>query len=210
MMKKNLKLMILTSAVILLPILAGVILWPQLPEQLPFHWNMSGEVDDWVSKPMAVFGMPALLLVLHWFAMLFTSADPKKAQQSPKMLQLVFWLVPLLSVLISAATYFSALGNDVPIERFLPVFLGILFAIIGNYLPKCKQSYTIGIKLPWTLHSEANWNMTHRLAGWVWMPCGLAMVLAGFLNLPWLVPALALVMVLVPVAYSFLLYRKGV
>ena len=52
--------------------------------------------------------------------------------------------------------------------------------------------------------------MTHRLAGWVWMPCGLAMVLAGFLNLPWLVPALALVMVLVPVAYSYLLYRKGV
>ena len=210
MMKKNLKLMILTSAVILLPILAGVILWPQLPEQLPFHWNISGEVDDWVSKPVAVFGMPALLLVLHWFAMLVTSADPKKAQQSPKMLQLVFWLVPLLSVLISAAIYFSALGNDVPVERFLPVFLGMLFAIIGNYLPKCKQSYTIGIKLPWTLHSEANWNKTHRLAGFLWVLGGFAMMITGFFGSFWVLLPIALGMTLVPTGYSYLLHRKGI
>ena len=210
MIKKNWKLMLLTSVVILLPIVAGVVLWPQLPDQLPFHWNMSGEVDGWASKPVAVFGMPAMLLAFHWTAMLVTAADPKKSQQSPKMLQLVFWLVPLISVVISAAIYFSALGNDLPVERFVPVVLGMLFAIIGNYLPKCKQSYTIGIKVPWTLHSEANWNLTHRLAGWLWMVCGLVMVLASFLNLIWLLPVLALVMALVPVIYSYLLYRKGV
>ena len=210
MIKKHLKLMLITSIVILLPILAGVALWDQLPQQLPFHWNAAGEVDGWASKPVAVFGTPLLMLALHWLAMVITAADPKKAQQSDKIMQMIIWLVPLLSVLLAAFTYASSLGKDLPVERFVPVFLGLFFVIIGNYLPKCKQSYTIGIKLPWTLHSEENWNKTHRLAGWLWVVCGLAMMVSGFAGGFLLLLPLALVMVLVPMGYSFLLYRKGV
>ena len=210
MIKKHLKLMLVTSIVILLPILAGVMLWEQLPPQMPFHWNAAGEVDGWASKPVAVFGMPLLLLALHWIAMVITAADPKKAQQSDKIMQLIIWLIPVLSLLLAAFTYASSLGNDLPIERFLPVFMGLVFVIIGNYLPKCKQSYTIGIKIPWTLHSEENWNKTHRLTGWLWVVCGLAMMVSGFVGGFLLLLPLALVMVVVPIGYSFLLYRKGV
>ena len=210
MIKKHLKLMLITSIVILLPILAGVMLWEQLPQQMPFHWNAAGEVDGWASKPVAVFGMPLLLLALHWIAMVITATDPKKAQQSDKIMQLIIWLIPVVSLLLAAFTFASSLGSDLPIERFLPVFMGLLFVIIGNYLPKCKQSYTIGIKIPWTLHSEENWNKTHRLTGWLWVVCGLAMMVSGFVGGFLLLLPLALVMVVVPIGYSFLLYRKGV
>ena len=68
MIKKNLKLLLITSVVILLPILAGVLLWDTLPDQLPMHWNAAGEVDDYASKPFAVFAFPAIMLAIHWFA----------------------------------------------------------------------------------------------------------------------------------------------
>ena len=210
MIKNNLKILIITSIIILLPILAGVALWNQLPESVPIHWNAAGEVDGWASKTMAVFGLPAFLLAIHWVGVVATFSDPKKQNHSQKILALVFWLVPVLSLILMAVTYFSAMGQDVRIEIIVYMLLGLLFVFIGNYLPKCKQNYTIGIKIPWTLHSEENWNRTHRLAGYVWVGGGFAIMISGIFGILWVVLAACIVMVLVPVIYSFILNRKGV
>ena len=102
MMKKNWKVLIVTSLMILLPILAGIILWNQLPERVPTHWNAAGEIDGWSSKGFAVFGLPLSLLGVQWLCVLGTLADPKKANHAEKILHLVFWIIPLLSVFMSA------------------------------------------------------------------------------------------------------------
>ena len=73
MLKKNKTLVIIVSIVTLLPILAGVILWNQLPEQMPTHWNAAGEIDGWSSKPFAVFGMPCIMVAALWACILATS-----------------------------------------------------------------------------------------------------------------------------------------
>ena len=210
MIKKHLKVLIVTSLVILLPILAGVILWNQLPEQIPSHWNASGEVDGWSSKPFAVFGMPLILLAFQWLCVIATGADPKKQNHGDKIVNLVFWIIPVLNLLLSALTYSVAMGKQVRVEVVMPVFIGLLFVVIGNYLPKCQQNYTIGIKIPWTLNSEENWNRTHRLSGWVWLVGGLVIMLCGFFNLLWLMLVCFISMVLVPFVYSYILHRKGV
>lgn len=210
MIKKNLKVLIITSIVILLPILAGLVLWNQLPEQIPFHWNAAGDVDGWAGKPFAVFAMPVILLGFQWLCVLATSFDPKKANHSGKVLQLVLWIIPVLSALLHVLVYATALGNEIRIEVVMPVFMGLLFAIIGNYLPKCKQNYTIGIKLPWTLNSEENWNRTHRFTGRLWLVLGLVIMLTGFLGSFWILFAVLFIMVLVPLLYSYILHRKGI
>ena len=210
MIKKNLRTLIITSIVILLPILAGVILWNQLPEQIPIHWNAAGEVDGWSSKPFAVFGVPLILLAVQWLCMLGTCADPKKNNHPEKILHLVLWIIPVLSVVLHVITYAAALGKEVRMEMVMPVLVGLLFAIIGNYLPKCKQNYTIGIKIPWTLNSEENWNRTHRFAGRLWLVCGIAMMLTGFFGGFWIFLPIVLLMVLAPMIYSYILHRKGV
>ena len=210
MIKKNLKTLIITSIVILLPILAGVFLWDKLPEQIPFHWNANGEVDGWGSKPLAVFGMPAILLAFQWLCVLGTSADPKKANHSEKIIQLVLWIIPVISVAVHAMVYMTALGAEVRVEVIMPILVGLVLTIIGNYLPKCKQSYTIGIKIPWTLNSEENWNRTHRFAGRLWVVCGLALMLTGFFGGFWVFLPIVLVMVAAPMIYSYSLHRKGV
>ena len=210
MIKNHWKTLLITSLVILLPILFGIYLWDQLPEQLPFHWNLQGEVDDWVSKPVAVFAMPPFLLAIQWLCVVATLSDPKKDNHASKILSLVFWLIPLISTVLHVFIYAVALGKNVPIESFLPIFMGLLFTVIGNFLPKAKQNYTIGIKIPWTLNSEENWNKTHRLAGWVWTFCGLTMMATAFLGIVWILIGLALTMVFVPLIYSYVLYRKGI
>ena len=209
MIKKNLKTLIITSVVILLPILAGMILWNQLPDPMPSHWNASGEVDGWSSKTFAVFGLPLIMLAAQWLCTLGTAADPKKNNHPEKILHLVLWIIPVLSVVMHTFVYLIALGYGVRMEVVMPILIGLIFTIIGNYLPKCKQNYTIGIKIPWTLNNEENWNKTHRFAGWLWTFCGIAIMFTGFFGGFWVFLPITLLMVLVPVLYSYLLHRKG-
>jgi len=195
---------------ILLPILAGVILWNQLPDRIPSHWNAAGEIDGWSSKPFAVFGFPLILLAAQWLCVLGTCADPKKQNHPDKILHLVFWIVPVISVLLHTVTYAVALGYGVRMEMVMPVFIGLVLAIVGNYLPKCKQNYTIGIKIPWTLNSEENWNKTHRFAGRIWVIGGIVIMLTGFFGGFWIFFGIVLLMVVAPFVYSYVLYRKGI
>lgn len=210
MIKKNWKVLLITSVAILLPMLAGVILWNKLPEQMPSHWNAAGEIDGWSNKPFAVFGLPCILLAAQWLCTLGTGTDPKRNNHPQKIVHLVLWIIPVLSAVLHAVTYAVALGKEVRMEMVMPVLIGLLLAIIGNYLPKCKQNYTIGIKIPWTLNSEENWNRTHRFAGRLWVVCGLAIMLTGFFGGFWIFLPIVLLMVLAPFIYSYMLHRKGI
>ena len=126
---------------------------------------------------------------------------------SETMIQLVLWLFPVMSLVLNFMVMATALGTEVTPGLVMPLLLGILFLIIGNFLPKCRQSYTVGIKIAWTLNSEANWNATHRFAGWVWTIGGIAMLASIFCGV-WLMISAALVMAIAPVVYSYLYYKK--
>lgn len=210
MIKKNLKTMIITSIVILVPILIGFILWDKLPAEMATHFDANGVADGWSSKPMAVIGLPLFLLVVHWFCMAFTSVDPKRQNFSDKVILLVMWLCPVVSILGNGATYLYALDDSVNTTGIAMLAVGSLFIVIGNYMPKIKQSYTIGIKIPWTLDSEKNWNRTHRLAGYMFMLGGMLIIISTFIQQFWLVPVAMIFMVFVPMVYSFILYKKGI
>lgn len=211
MIKENKKKLILTSIIILVPIIVGLILWNKLPDKIPTHWNAAGEVDGWSSKAFAVFGLPGFLFVVHWICLLGTNADPKKQNIEGKVLNIVFWVCPVISVLGAVLMYGTALGMQFAVEKIIPSLVGITFIIIGNYLPKCKQSYTMGIKLPWTLNDEDNWNRTHRLGGKLWVVCGLILIVSMVLPSHFMFAAFLVIItvaVLVPTVYSYLLFKK--
>ena len=206
MLKKNKGLMILTSVIILLPMLAGILLWEQLPERMATHWGVNGEADGWSSRPVTVFGLPLLLLAIHWLGVWLTGEDKRNRHQNEKILQLMFWIAPVVSLFGMGSTYASALGQPLRIDRLALLLLGIVFAMIGNYMPKCRQNYTIGIKVVWTLSDEENWNATHRLAGKLWMIGGLLLMLCAFLTGPaltWVMPVVLGIMVVAPILYSW-------
>ena len=210
MIKKNLKTMIITSIIILLPIVAGVMLWEQLPDQIATHFNSNGQPDGWSPKEFAVFGLPLLLLAVHWLCVAITGNDPKRKNISDKMLTLVMWLCPVMSFACCSATYLYALDSDINQKKLAMLLLGCIFVVIGNYLPKMKQSYTLGIKLPWTLNSEENWYRTHHFAGYVFMVGGVLAIIAGFMEWLGIAFIALLFMAILPTIYSFMLYKKGI
>ncbi|MBO5354144.1 MAG: SdpI family protein [Lachnospiraceae bacterium] len=199
---------LVTSFLVLIPMLAGLLLWKKLPEELPIHFNIEGNADNWGSKAFVVFGMPLFLLAMHLLCTFLTLHDPKKQNISDKMFFLTAMIIPVTSLIGAVLTYSGALGLDISVNMVMHLFLGLLFVIVGNYMPKSRQNYTIGIKLPWTLSDSHNWNRTHRFAGILWVFCGLVLLINAFINIIFLPFIVILLAVVLPVLYSFLLYRK--
>ncbi|MBQ2842514.1 MAG: SdpI family protein [Clostridia bacterium] len=208
MIKKNLKTLIITSIIILLPIVTGLILWDKLPEQIVTHFNAQGNPDGFSSKTFAVFGLPGFLLVLHWICALGTSADPKSKNHSNKIVTLVLWICPVISLFVGSIIYTYAIGLNIDVALIMMLFFGVLFIVIGNYLPKCKQNYTIGIKISWTLNDEENWNYTHRISGKLWVAGGVILLLTAVFRQTWVFVVITALMVIIPFLCSYLFYRK--
>ena len=200
--------MIITSLILLIPVAVGLLLWNQLPDVIPTHWGINGEVDGWSSKPFAVFGLPILMLVMQWVCVLASTADPKYKNYNPKMLKLALWICPAIGLILCCMVYPQAMGYSVPIEVIMPLLVGVLFIIVGNWLPKCQQTYTMGIKLPWTFASEANWNATHRFGGKVWVAGGIITMLTALHGNFWVLMIIIVAMVILPTVYSYLYYRN--
>ncbi|MDD6526605.1 MAG: SdpI family protein [Oscillospiraceae bacterium] len=205
---KNKPVVLLGAAVCLLPCLFGLILYKDLPDRLPIHWNMAGEADNFAPKPFAVFGLPVILTLFHLICHIGASADKRRANYSKALEAMTYWLIPALSLILCPMTLLASKGVDVRIEVIVPCLIGLMLVFIGNYLPKCKPNSTMGIKIPWTLKNEENWNKTHRLAGKLWIIGGIVSIICTFCGYPLLLFAAVAVVVAVPVIYSFALSRS--
>lgn len=208
-MKVSKKTLIITSFMILLPIVFGLVMWNQLPDPMPTHFGVDGQADGWSSKGFAVFGLPLFLLGVHLLCIFATKTDPKSKNYSEKLFGLILWLIPVLSVLVNGAVYAYALGYTMNITKYVMMFVAVLFIILGNYLPKCRHNYTLGVKLPWTLADENNWNATHRMAGYLWILGGVVLLVNAFFFNMYIFLVVILMMVIIPTVYSYMYYRKN-
>lgn len=205
----NKRTLVLTSIVILLPMFVGLILWNRLPEQMPTHFGFNGTADGYSGRPFAIIGLPLFLLAIQLLCAFALRADPKKQNISEKLVQLTLWICPAVSLFAGLSIYLSALGFAINVSRLGMVFVGLIFIVIGNYLPKCRHNYTVGIRLPWTLDNEDNWNHTHRFAGYVWIIAGVVTLLSVFLShaaVIWV--AATFVASLSPLVYSFVYAKR--
>ena len=215
--KKYKTTIIITTLITLLPIVFGLVIWKKLPEQIATHWGADGQADGYSEKAFAVFGMPCILAALQLFVSFITLNDPKRRNIHKKPLTLVLWIIPVMSVLMNCMTYAVALGMKVDVGIIVSILIGLLFIILGNYMPKLQQNYTVGIRIPWTLNSTENWNRTHRLGGKMFILGGFLLIITGFLGSVIgdfgalaAVIAIALICTGVPAVYSFWLFKRGV
>lgn len=211
-MKKNIDpIAIITTAICLMPVLFGIIVYDELPAQIATHFNVHGTANGWMPRALAVFGIPAFFAVINALVIFSLANDPKKQNISASFRSLVRWFVPILALVIYPVTLLIALGKKIDIAMAINAFVGIIFLVCGNYLPKSRRNYTVGIKLPWTLDNDDNWNRTHRLAGFLWVTGGIVMIITTFLPRNAMTPILIGVLCIVvgvPAIYSFALYKK--
>lgn len=207
---KKFKLLISTSIVCMLPSVYGLLIWNDLPDKVPTHWNAQGVIDGWSSKGFAVFGLPLMLLAFNLIVYVAMRTDPKEKNQGGKIKALGMWICPVTSIFVCMACFNGGIGTEGEMVTYVCLLVEILFVIMGNYMPKCKQNYTVGIKLPWTLNSEENWNKTHRLGGYLWIVIGLVMIVVTLMGYPVVILPGASIMIIVPSVYSYILYKKGI
>lgn len=202
--------LILTSAVCLVPIAVGLILWRELPDSVPIHWNAAGAADGYASRAFAVFALPLLFLAINLFTHSIVRLDPSSQQASRIVLAIAHWSSPVIAMLYVGLTYAWAMGTELAVERIVPAGVGVLIALIGNYLPKCRPNRTIGIRVPWTLQSAENWIRTHRLAGWIYLVGGIVMATAGLCGAGILSVLVILPLLCVPIVYAYILHLRGI
>lgn len=187
--------------------------WPSLPERVATHWNVAGEVDGWMGRTAAALAMPALALPLWAMMLLLPRIDPER-RSLEKLGGDYLFLVHLVLLFLGAihvAMLGHALGWNVDVPAFVLVAVGLLFVGIGNYLPRVRPNWTVGIRTPWTLSSEKVWRRTHRLAGRTMVAGGLLAAAAAFLPEPArAVASLSALLggALAPAAYSYFAWKR--
>jgi len=200
-------------ALILSLYILGYFLYPHLPEQVPSHWNMAGEVDGYSSRTFHVLFFPSMTLFLYIFMSFAPILDPKS--ENYKKFQSVYegfryFMVGFLMLLYMATTLY-ALGYPLSMGKIVRFAIGLLLVFIGNYFGKIRHNYTFGIKTPWTLASEEVWNKTHRISGPLWVVAGLIWMLSIFITEK-LAFAIAMGSIIVVsiygFAYSYILFQK--
>ena len=207
--KINKKLLLFTSILILLSSLVGCVFWYQLPEKMPTHFNLLGQADGYNHKVFAIFGLPALMLLMHWLLLFLMIKDPKSSNISSKIQVLIYWIIPFVSCLSMISIYGESLGYSMMSGLLAQIFMGVVMIVIGNYLPKTHRNYIIGIRLPWTLENDENWRKTHRLAGKIWVLGGLLLFLNSFVQLYvyWVFFLTLFFVVIIPSVYSYQLSK---
>ena len=196
MIKQNKLKMLISSLIILLPAITVAAFYKSATEKSLF---------------IAMCIASGIMLVVHWLALIITAKDKRNEEQSPKVLGLLFWICPLISVMTSAISAAIILGIDFKMSYILGPITALTMIIFGNYLPKCKQNFFIGLRLTWTLANEENWNVTHRFAGKLWVGGGA--LIAVFVFLPdviflFFMLGVVLVATVVPSVYSYVYYKK--
>ncbi|HOV80577.1 MAG TPA: SdpI family protein [Bacillota bacterium] len=194
-------------------LVAGLFVYPYLPERVPSHWNIRGEVDAYSSRFWGAFGIPLMTAGIYILMGLLPLIDPRR--QNYRKFTGAYRVLKAVLALYMTGLYvvviLSSLGRQIPVDKAVIGGVGLLFIVIGNYMGQFRHNYFVGIRTPWTLADEQVWRKTHRMGGKVW-------VLAGFLGL-----AAALfsgtagavilgisicIAVIVPVLYSCLEFRR--
>ncbi len=211
MIKRNKVKLIISSIIILLPTLIAFFGSKILPEKIAVHWGFDGNADGFASPSSIFIIFPLILLAIHWICMLIEAVVNKNSEQNKKLMEITFWIIPVISLAASGMMLAAAFGFTVNMMPIALLILGAAFIIIGNYMPKATRNRTMGIKIKWAMSNDENWRATHRFGGKVFMISGFIFLLAMPLPpvaFPFVAIAVILISVLAPVIYSYSFYKK--
>jgi uncharacterized membrane protein len=193
---------------------AGAVLYPSLPSPIPTHWGVSGAPDAFSPKtfmsvffePLVALGIYALLVVVPFF-------DPKRRslKLSFHAYNILIDAIVGLQAIVFAASMVAAFNNKFDVAKIILIAVGLLFAIIGNFMTTVKQNWTFGVRASWTLSDEVVWRKTNRLGGYLFVLAGAITIVCAFLPAPanFIIMMVAIFgIVIVTYLYSYLLFRS--
>lgn len=208
---KTRQTVLLTNGLLAAAIVYTLALYPQLPERIPIHWNLHGQVDGWGDKWWAVWVMPALMLLMIGMQLDLPLVSPRNFSMKPFRRTYDYLLLVCAALMgyIHVIMLQAALHPDLEFGRTLMVGLFLSLALMGNVFGRTRRNPWMGIRTPWTMGNEEVWIATHRLAGYLLTGTGVLGAIALWFGAP-VAACIAFLMValLIPAAYSFILFKR--
>lgn len=203
--------------VILIPGIYLAFIWNKLPNEVPMHFDINGHPDRYGNKKellITILVLPAISIFVYYLLANIYRIDPKKyaAENKDRLKRIGFAIVLFFSALTCLIIHSATSGGSTFDVSLILAAVGLLFAIIGNYLPNLKPNYFAGMRLPWTLENPDNWKKTHALAGKLWFAGGLLIAITCLF-----LPAktafvvfftMVMVLVIIPTVYSYRLFKQ--
>ncbi|CAN5892330.1 SdpI family protein [soil metagenome] len=191
----------------------AAVTWSSAPDRIPIHWDVSGQPDDYAGKFVGLLGLPMMAVGLYLLLRVLPRVDPLGVNYAK--FENVYLIVRYATLILLVAIYglINLWIRDIKLDFsvIVPVLVGALFVVLGNYLGKVRQNWFLGIRTPWTLTSSLSWVKTHRLGGWLLVAVGSAIVVSGLAGFSWtaafILVSLAATALLLAV-YSYLIWRS--
>ncbi|CAN5416104.1 SdpI family protein [soil metagenome] len=206
---------IVDGVALLLMLAFSAYAWTRIPDGawLPTHWGANGEVDGYGSKGFALFIMPAAGAIIAALNLVLPSIDPRRKHlaRSQRGYTAIWCVLMAWMAIIHCALISIYLGSNLRMAQIMPVLIGILFVVIGNFMGKIRSNFFMGVRTPWTLSSEESWNRTNRLGGLLFMAIGVIAAIAGLIDGKFFAVALMATLplsTLVLVVYSYIVWKN--
>lgn len=188
------------------------VLDPHLPGVIPSHWNIYGQVDSFSPK-LTVYLFGFVLMLSNVLLLNITPRLPSRLPDLQPFLPTFNYMnvvTALFMAYVNVLMLQIALHPALPVTKCIITGMLLLFMLCGNVLGKTRRNSWSGIKLPWTLASDSNWNATYRMAGRLWVGTSLAGIVLLWCGLPMtvLLPAYLLLILVIPILYSYLLFKR--
>lgn len=200
--------------IVIVPFIIAILVYPYMPDQVPSHWNINGEIDDYSSRTFGAFFLPILNIGMYVLFIILPKLDPKRDNylKFAGSYRIIRYSIHIFFIILFGLTVLVSLGYPVEMDFWIPVGVAILFMVIGGSMGRVKHNYFVGFKFPWTLANEAVWNRTHQVGSKA-MVIGGALALIGVIFTENFAKFMILMIgIFIPVIftsiYSYLLYKR--
>ncbi|KMY48958.1 SdpI family protein [Peribacillus loiseleuriae] len=189
-----------------------LVFYQQLPAQVPIHWNLNGVANGYATKFNGLLLNVSIMILLYALLIFLPKIDPKAQnyQKFSRSYSMIINAILFIFFLINVLVILTGIGYDIPIGKIVPLLVGFLFIVLGNYMHSVKPNYFVGIRTPWTLSNETVWKKTHRFGSRIFILAGVLFMSVPFLPSllvgKFMFPVIFLI-ILLPIGYSYWIFR---
>ena len=207
MKKIDWKTLIITVLVCFIPIVIGVIFYNKMPDEMAMHFGMNNKPDVYASKNFVLFLIPVIMILLQVFCCVISDINGAKKKNSPKVIGIVKWIVPVLSIVIYITMIVYSLGYDLDIRRIICTVIGLIFMILGNYMPKMSFEDATNIMYPKPKDAKKFMSVS-KVIGYTFVVLGLLLIISVVLKPMYSYGVLILTAVITIIEAIYFIFKK--
>jgi len=207
-MKSLKKSDIIALILCLCTMIPGAVLYDKLPDRIVTNWNMSSNATDTAPKAFAVFGIPLIFTVITFLCCIYMRWLEKKRNVG-KLIPIVIIIFPVTLYLAQGVILLYSLGKLKDIRLIVCIVLSVVLIVLGNYMPKIRKNYLVGIRTPHIMSNDEIWDKTHRFGGVILTFCGVIGFITSLLGFFTAAFIILIASVFVPMIYGEMIYYSS-